>query len=273
MDHLFIKRVAFESVHFDKPALQLVSLTSDQAQLWLKHNTGNRRQRRTLIEYLKRQIASGEWQGSHPQPIVFTASRLIDGQHRLTAIAESNLSNGDSVSVRVETGASEDVREYLDTGITRTLDDRVDLYPDKHLNKFAAQLCATSLSIGVTGRAGFSGKPTPDDAREFCNIHDEAIRAIYQYNKRERGTGQACVAIAAMQYYEQDPDKALEFYQDLFTPAGSVQQAQMFRDFCLHSTTTGGRNQRIEAYQKAVGCMKAHRDGREVKKVLRSDKW
>ena len=113
------------------PGLFIVRVDSDVARDWLKLNLKNRRIRKTLVEYLKRQIESGEWQSNHPQPVVFSdAGRLIDGQHRLTAIAESEVYNGSSVCLRVETGASDGIREYMDTGIARTLEDRVELDSD-----------------------------------------------------------------------------------------------------------------------------------------------
>lgn len=257
-----------------KPGLHLVKVDSDVARDWLKLNIKNRRIRQTLVAYLRRQIETNEWQSNHPQPIVFSdAGRLIDGQHRLTAIAESELYNGSSVKMRVETGADDKIREYMDTGITRTLDDRVELDSDLYLNKFASQIIAMDLML--SSRLGKYGKATPDDAREFFALHEKAIRLVHERHRRERSTGQISVAYAAMEYFERDEINADEFYNDIFVAAGSVQQAQMLRDYLFRfsSTANGGRTARQEVYQKCVGCMKAHMEGRHVAKVTRAAKW
>lgn len=263
-----------DSIVVTQPGWHLVRVDSDQARLWLKLNVNNRRVRRHLVEYLKRQIMTDEWQGNHPQPIVFSdAGRLIDGQHRLTAIAESEVFNGSSLPVRVETGASDKVREYMDTGIPRTLDDRVQLDGNPVFNKFASQLIGLEFSLRP-GLTYIHKKATPDDAKEFFAIHHRAMRSVFERHHRERCVGQVAVSFAAVEYFERDEEKADEFYSDIFLPAGNVQQSQMLRDSLFRfAAKTGGSAARREVYSKSVGCMKAHLEGRKVKRVTRADSW
>ena len=263
-----------DKIVITQPGLHRVRIDSDQARDWLKLNVKNRRVRRHLVEYLKRQITTDEWQGDHPQPVVFSdAGRLIDGQHRLMAIAESEVFNGSSLLLRVETGASDKIREYMDTGVPRTLDDRVQLDPDPAFNKFAATLVGCEFSFR-TGIVSQFKKPTPDDAREFFAIHCNAMRRVFSIRRSERLVGQVAVSFAAMEYFERDDAKAEEFYSDLFVPAGIVQQAQMLRDCLFRGGPKGGSGTvRKEVHGKAVGCMKAHLEGREVKRVTRVDSW
>lgn len=255
-------------INFDAVDICSVNLNSESALRWLTRNTDNRRVRRNLVEYLKTQIKSGEWQSDHPQPIVFAnTGRLIDGQHRLYAIAESGLSDCETVTVRVETGARECIREYLDTGISRNLEDRVAMAANYQLNKFAAQL--VSMQFMLTSRA----RPTPDDAREFWDTHSFGITWAHGIRKRERGVGAIPVAMAAVEFYERSAELADDFYRDLFKPAGDIQQAQMLRDFLVRPMGTGHNVIRLEMYQKTIGCMKAFSESRPVKKVLRASTW
>jgi hypothetical protein len=265
------KEIKASELEITRPGIFVVKVDSDTARQWLKLNVKNRRIRKSLVEYLRRQIDEKEWQSNHPQPIVFSdAGRLIDGQHRLTAIAESEICNGSSLKIRVETGADDRIREYMDTGITRTLEDRVELDSDPAFNKFIAQLVAIDLLI-VQNKAKKYGKATPDDAKEFYAVHHKALRQVFDRHRREKGTGQTAVSIAAMQYFEKDEDKADEFYSDVFVAAGNVQQAQMLRDYLLRNLNgVGGMSARTEVYQKAVACMKAHFDGRKIGKVTRA---
>lgn len=242
-----------------------VKLTPENAAKWLVLNIGNRRVRKTLVEYLKRQIAAGEWQNDHPQPIVFsTSGQLIDGQHRLLALCQSEVSH---VVVWVHTGCQEAVREYLDTGIVRTLDDRVALVPDD----LKANLFASQIILGfwaVSGQHAKAGRPSPEEARELFALHENAILWAYGIQHRERGVGKAIVSCAAVEYFEKSPEKADDFFRDLFKPAGEVQQAQMLRDWLIRNADrTGSFMARKEAYLKSVSAMKFHLEGKIVKKL------
>lgn len=267
---MFIKEVKSTNLVITQPGLYLVKVDSNVARDWLRYNEKNRRIRGRLVEYLRIQIESGEWQENHPQPIVFSdAGRLIDGQHRLTAIAEAEVYDGNSVKMRVETGAKDSVREYLDTGTPRSLEDRVEMHEDLELNKFAAQLLKAEVVLLGTGK-----RSSPNEAKEFFCKHGDAIKRVYETHRKEKGTGQICVALAAMDYFEIDIEKADEFYSDLFLAAGHIQQAQMLRDYLLKvRVISGGRALRKEMYDKAVGCMKAHMQGRRVNRVVRVSSW
>jgi len=267
---MFLKEVKPTNLVMTQPGLHLVKVDSNVARDWLRFNEKNRRIRGRLVEYLRIQIQSGEWQENHPQPIVFSdAGRLIDGQHRLTAIAEAEVYNGSSVKMRVETGAKDSVREYLDTGTPRALEDRVKLDDDLYLNKFASQILKAQVVL-----YGNCKRSSPKEAKEFFGNHGDAVKRVYETHRKEKGTGQITVALAAMEYFEIDPEKADEFYSDLFMAAGNIQQSQMLRDYLLKiRVISGGRALRKEMYDKAVGCMKAHMQGRRVTRVVRVSSW
>jgi len=251
-----------------------VRLNSDGAAKLLRYNLDNRRVRKALVEYLKHQIRTGEWQDDHPQPVVFSDSgRLIDGQHRLTAIVESELDNGQFIGVRVETGARDCVREYIDTGIPRTLEDRVRLHDDLRINHFAARIVNAHWLLNTVGARR---RPSPDEARDYYAEHEESILWCTAIHKKERGIGAIHVALAATEYYERSPEQADEFYSDLFVPAGTVQQAQMLRDHLSRvefQRSTSGHQGRRDVHAKSICCMRAHMSGVEVKRVLRVKGW
>jgi hypothetical protein len=270
---MFLNEILFTDLlsHMTKPGLFRVRLSPERAKMLLQYNVKNRRQRKNLIVYLRRQISSDEWRDDHPQPIVFSdKKRLIDGQHRLEAIASSPPNT--EVSVRVETGAMDSVREYMDTGVPRTLDDRVELCEDRNCNKFAAQIVNCAWEIRG-GRA--VGKATPDDAKDFFETHKSAILWAAATRKGDKGVGQMSVGLAAIEYYERNTELAGIFYADLFVAAGGVQQSQMLRDYLIRDSSgrSGSAATRLEFYQKSVSCMKAHSEGRIIKKVTRCSGW
>ncbi len=264
-----IPLVDFERLDVRHPGFVRVLVDSETAQKMLNLNVRNRRQRRAAVEYLKHQILNGEWREDHPQPVVFSdLGRLIDGQHRLQAIVESNLDGARAVIMRVETGARDDVREYLDTGVPRSLDDRVELVDDMVYNKTISELCAFDLQVYRKSHV----RPSPDDARIFLEKHPESSLYIAKTRKRQQGTVKVAVAYAAMQYYEISREKAELFYPAVFTPDSGVQQARMLRDFLLRSKKTlialqNASSFRSEVYARAVYCMKAHRDGKLITRI------
>lgn len=262
-----------DSIIFSKPGFYLVGVDSETAKKWLQLNIRNRRIRKSLVAFLRSQIEDGEWQLGHPQPIVFSdAGRLIDGQHRLTAIAEAVVSNGKAIKIRVETGVPDGIREYLDSGAVRTLEDRVELHPDPGFNRFVAQL--VNFHLRIANVSNNSRSATPTLAKEFYRHYARSLKKAYDLNHKDKGTGQVAVSLAAVQYFEINEEKAGEFYADLFVAAGRVQQAQMLRDFLVRrGNRDGGFTIRQDTHYKAIGCMKAHLEGRKVLRVVKASSW
>jgi len=94
-------------------------ITPEIAQKWLELNVQNRNKRGWWINALAQMIKRGEWITTH-QGVAFSKSgNLIDGQHRLQAIVESNI----PVEMLVVTGITDEAYKVLDNGIKRTLSD------------------------------------------------------------------------------------------------------------------------------------------------------
>lgn len=264
--------VKYEDLDLSKPSLVRVAVDSQTAEKMLSLNKKNRIVRKAAVNYLKAQIASGEWREDHPQPVVFSSNGvLIDGQHRIYAIGDSKIPCGKGLILRVETGASHTVREYIDTGVPRSLYDRVTAIEDLQLNKIAAQLVTYRFVI----KAG-SKRPTPEQFKEFFAQHEESITEIANIHRNNKGVGKIQVAFAAMEFYEISPFLARSFYKNLFLADGEIQQARMLRDY-LHRTSSSMASidntlaYRHSIYAKSVYCMKKYLAGEDVKKVLSSD--
>lgn len=100
---------------------ELQHITPAVAQQLLERNTDNRPLRATHVETLRLSFIRGEYRQTH-QGIAFSKSgRLIDGQHRLTAISQCPPSM--SFPIFVTTGAEEEVFELTDTGLRRSPSD------------------------------------------------------------------------------------------------------------------------------------------------------
>ena len=259
----------FSEAIFSQRGYYLIRIDSDVAGEMLKRNRKNRRIRKSHLKSIGRQIEQGEFQSNHPAPLIFDdAGDLMDGQHRLTEIHKRKLYGDSDPLLRVETMVDKSMRQYIDTGISRTLDDRVELCADPMLNKLASQLVTLQRVLFSSSE---DKKPTPLDAQEFFTAHEMAIRHVFKRARKEKGVGQIAVCFAAMEYFERDAEKADVFYSDLFVSAGDIKQAMKLRDFLLKQVNPGGQASKRETYEKSVGCMKAHMDGRLVKKVVRGN--
>jgi hypothetical protein len=97
---------------------RVLTVTPAHAEKWLEMNTGNRRIRPSHVRHLAKQMELGRWMLS-PEPIVFSPQRLLDGQHRLSAV----LMSGCTIEASVALVQNEDVFRVLDQGVNRNLTD------------------------------------------------------------------------------------------------------------------------------------------------------
>jgi len=98
---------------------RVMTVTPAHAEKWLEMNTGNRRMRPSHVQHLSNEMKKGRWMLS-PEPIVFSRQgRLLDGQHRLSAV----LMSGCTIEASVALVQNEDVFRVLDQGINRSNSD------------------------------------------------------------------------------------------------------------------------------------------------------
>lgn len=96
-----------------------VWVTPEIATLWLSRNTANRPVRDARVLAFARDMANGDWPYTGEAIKFDTEGNLIDGQHRLFAIIEANV----TVKLLVLFGLDRSAQQYLDAGIKRTVAD------------------------------------------------------------------------------------------------------------------------------------------------------
>lgn len=128
--------------------IEVITVTPKMASKWLQKNTINRPLQRGIVENLKSSFSRGEYVLSH-QGIAFDETgTLVDGQHRLTAIAELQ---GFAFPMFVATGLSQDSFKVMDIGRKRSASDclREDRRLVETANTFAS-ICEKSRTKSVT---------------------------------------------------------------------------------------------------------------------------
>lgn len=103
-----------------EPIEEWVKVTPDIAAEWLKHNRDNRRLVTERVLRFAQDMDAGRWPDYHPHGIAFDDDgRLIDGQHRLEAVALS----GATVVMRVSQGLDPRMHSVFDLGAPRSASD------------------------------------------------------------------------------------------------------------------------------------------------------
>lgn len=99
--------------------LPIVTITPDDAYKWLERNKLNRAVRQNKVDYYALMMKRGEWREDR-EPIEFdNEGRLVNGQHRLFAIIESNV----TIRSTIRFGVAEEDIAVIDTGLARTAGD------------------------------------------------------------------------------------------------------------------------------------------------------
>lgn len=265
--------VSEERIQLNKPGLWTVRVTPDIAFEWLTKNyKENRRVRPAQVKYLADEMRSGRWQDDHPEAILFDEDgEMIEGQHRCHAVVESEK----TVRMRVETGVRKSLYPYLDSGLVRTLEDRIHLDGSGAKNKVMVMLI-TWLHRHAIGKKSDTRRVSPEVAYELFKKHKESITWAANAHRAIRGVGRMSVLAACMEFYEIDKDKAALFAKTLYSVdgQGDVGQARTLRDAILRKfapgkIVVGGDNKTL--YHMAVSAMKAYMENRHPSRIIAAE--
>ncbi len=243
-----------------------VEISPDAATAWLlNHNIENRRIRVAQVDRICREIAEGRWDSDHPSPILFSTTRLIDGQHRLSAIKKSGI----TIVSHVWCGVNDSKRRVIDTNITRTLGDRVDFVQGQTLNTIVSRVInGWDLIESTNSRQISIGR-----AEAIFSAHRDAIIfAARLFTAKESSCCRASVLVAAAEMFERDEQAAEVFCDSLTTVDGPVQQARVLRDWLLRQHGRTGYRMSIDLHDRSVMAMQAYLDSREIR-IVKAGSW
>lgn len=159
--------------------VEVLQITPQLAAEMLRNNERNRAIRRTSVEALKAAFQRGEYVTTH-QGVAFSSDgRLLDGQHRLTAISE--LRDGRFPMV-VTTGLDDAAFVAIDVGLRRTAADV--LGHDRRLVEEArliGEICRTTrgaVTIPQIGRIAEFILPAHERLLGFCGTSSKTFGAV-----------------------------------------------------------------------------------------------
>lgn len=206
----------------DGPTYEVVDITPALAKEWLERNTHNRNLRPRVANSYAADMLAGAW-AEDGQSIKFSISNvLLDGQHRLAAIAQS----GVTLRMLVVSGLPDTTQDTMDTGAKRTLADALRLRGESNYIALAAALMRIYQWQGGArrsiGRGGDEARPTHRQMLEMFEAHPE-IRRSAEIAVRVRNAlpiPAGCVSLCHWLFNQIDQADCAFFFARLVDGAG-----------------------------------------------------
>ena len=208
-----------------KPTTSIVMVTAGTAARWLERNIRNRPLSAFTVERYRRDMSEGRWVYA-ADPIRFdTAGSLLDGQHRLTALA---MCEGLALPFLVVRGLPSETQMVMDQGRKRSAAQQLALKGVKNASNIAA-----GVKVYILWQSGLmfrdnkvaqSSITTPSieawiDGNESTVAHVSA----YLTTLRNNDAPPSVTVGAVLRFTELHPDQAYDFFHTLAnggTPVG-----------------------------------------------------
>lgn len=168
------------------------TITPEKARQYLETNVGNRRLNNGFAESLANEIREGRWQLTH-QGIAFDENgRLIDGQHRLTAVALAN----EPVEMMVARGVapSENNLYIIDNNRKRSVVDmlKIGQYGPVYTN--TRVIGAIQTFFIVKGSRDRNDRLSADEIAKYISANEYGARVLNGFVYMVKNTGKPCNA-------------------------------------------------------------------------------
>lgn len=260
-----------------KPTSDLEWITPEIAEKWLDaFNSGNRKKRARAIAKYSTDMAGEDWLITGDSIRFDWDGRLVDGQHRLSAIVKS----GVPVETFVVRGLNPKVREVIDQNVPRNAADALGF---NGVEKYRAQIAASlrvifSLETGQICRANSSTAATLSNSQYVEAYYDnpgleDSVAVAMSVAKKCGGTPTP-VAVAHYILDQVDSAANAEFWE-----SASTRRTNGIGD--PRNTMCDALGNRLKAVQNAAcvnayqlfvifKCWNAWREGKELKSIRSS---
>lgn len=240
---------------------------SATATKYLECSHLNRRVDQSTVDNFAKLMLSGRWRHTH-QGIAFNErNELVDGQHRLHAIIKS----GKAVTMNVTRGLTSEDILVIDSGKVRTAGDRLMI---AGVATTSASIVASIASAMVIAETGACPRLSPDEMKTIVENNPSGLHFVMDAFRSKSNSGWNAIIRGAFAYcYAFAPKKVeelakLDFFKENLK-AGSTAHTfvVMMSDGRLSKTGSSGR---ADTMARVLSIIRAHIEGREVKRVCAS---
>ncbi len=194
-------------------------VTPAKAREWLGTKHVNRSIVRSAVDYIKAQIVRGLWRDTG-EPILFdSAGHLIDGQHRLTALAE----HGGALTLQIGRGVDPEAFWAIDTGRSRKGSDTLSAMGHSQQELLAAVLrLVVQDDLGVLGSEQAEHRATNEDIALACKEHPEIARDLLRVfrDTDAQPAKRAAIVFLYWKTHQVNPLVASAFWPGVLSGAG-----------------------------------------------------
>jgi hypothetical protein len=262
---------------------EVVTLDPIQAREWLdNHNTRNRPLNPNTVEMYARVIKDGRWKVTH-QGIAFdTNGALIDGQHRLAAIALA----GVPVRIMVTRNVDPDEFSVIDVGRRRTPADALGIAGIEHNRNQIASVARFLRNYDRLDQGGWTDKHTArlDNSNILDAVEDYGSTKINSAVRigatHGRLSGINITVLSAFFYllhyrYETPLVEVMKFIQGVSSGAGLQQgDARLaLRNAMMHPKRSAAKTNRDRKNQliSVIKAWNAYISDREITRIIVRD--
>lgn len=225
-----------------------------------KYNTNNRKLKLGHISDLRREMEDGRWiYNGQDSVVIDTNGRMLNGQHMLHAIENSNTSQW----ILMITGIDPKAWDVMDTfQLLRTASDIL----GQSRNLLAIVRWHMRISIG-------NRKYCAAEIKEHYDAHKAAFNFCHATGTQD-GLRNASIWASFAEYHMRLPHMAEEFCAAFNDPLAGIKQAALLRDKILRitpqQTGAGGGTAGMCRWEWAAYACMAHRDDRNISNIRRA---
>ena len=193
------------------------------ARKMLDENTDNRKLRKTRVSQYADAMRRGLWDIQNDAITISKSGKLLNGQHRLSAIVEA----GVTCQCLVLRGVEESAYTVIDSGLSRTVNDALNAAGvtsnATHLSPIAKTLIAMDAGLNIYDTTAMSLVQRKDIV-DYCNtnsdILDWALIASRKVDKAVGGIRHAWGVFAILVASKHGTEKADEFIELVINGVG-----------------------------------------------------
>ena len=261
-------RAPVRTVAVKKPTVSIETVSPTKAKNWLQGNVDNRKLRETRVLFFSRLLQEGEWELTGDAIVFDTEGVLINGQHRLTAVAVSRV----TAQFLVLRGVPSKTQEVMDQGLSRNLADQLHRRGVGYPNVVAGALnwMYQMQYIESTGKVHYGDQSLRPSLRELLalfeaspELPDEAkhLSKLVYYTKVRHGPTTAAYHRLAMI----DAEECEIFFKQLQEGTGLAKNDPIWRlrEWCTTDARTRVSTGRAPPYRYMAMLFKAWNIWRE----------
>lgn len=203
-----------------KPTSMVIPVSSEMAARWLKLNTRNRALSPIVVDQYLNDMAAGNWTFA-ADPIRFSVNgNLLDGQHRLTALAALD---GHTIPMLVVRGLPEESQLVMDQGRKRQPGAQLELLGIKYANHIAAAAKVYIIwESGAIFKDNKAQRLSSPRIQQWVASHPELVEAANSHHAilMEPDSPPSVTQAAFMRFHQISESGAHEFFASLASGAG-----------------------------------------------------